>query len=381
MIDDKVWEGVNSLLDNYAEIQPEDVVVVGYTSDSHECAAWVSTALKTRGISAKRVWMAPLHDTGFADRFASVLPPALPQSGRLVILTFERDSMSHTSKVSAALSRFDKNRCAVLRAISAGPEFFSDGLRASPQAISARNAAILERLMPAKKLRIKSPGGTDLNVVLDSNRHTWISNRGVPRPGRVVILPAGEVATYPASIEGVLVADFAFNANLITDRDARLQKHPVTVWIEQGRAVRHECSDPDTSLFVDECFRTHCSHNVGELGFGTNFGASTGIAMNSHVNERCPGVHLGFGQHNQDSAVVGYDCTIHLDLIARGGLVWVDDDPTPLDLENIIPSSRAHTANFTDEDVFSPELDDLTVDDCCGILTREGIQLFAAQPS
>jgi len=381
MIDERIWEGVAYLLDSYAEVRPGDDVVVAYTSDSSESAAWVSVALKMRGIVAKRVWMEPLHDPGFAERFSAALPSTIEASRRLVIMTFERDTMSHTNKLLAALSKYDKDRYSVFRAISSGAEFFSEALCASPADLSARNAALLERLMSAKRLRITAPGGTDLRVALDSDRYRWISNRGISRPGRTVILPAGEVATYPAAIEGILVADVAFNVNMITERDARLHAHPVTVRVESGRAVSHECSDPDTLRFLDECFGTHRAQSVGELGFGTNFAVTAGIPSNSHVNERRPGVHLGFGQHNQRSAVVEYDCTIHLDLIARGGLVWVDDDPTPIDLENVTPSSCSHPTNFTDEDVYSPEFDDLEIDDCCGVLTSGGIRLFCTPAS
>ena len=131
------------------------------------------------------------------------------------------------------------------------------------------------------------------------------------------------------------------------------------------------------TVFLDECFQTHCAFNVGELGFGTNVGIRDAIAMNSHINERRPGVHLGFGQHNQDPGIVGYQCAIHLDMIARGGTLWIDDDPAPLDLENFTPSHAAHPKNPRDEDVFSPEPDELEIDDCCGILTGDGLKLFS----
>jgi leucyl aminopeptidase (aminopeptidase T) len=262
----------------------------------------------------------------------------------------------------------------VYRAISASPNLFSDALSALPGELSARNTTILERFMGADRLHIKTPGGSDLRVLIDSKRHRWISNRGTARPGGTVVLPAGEVATFPASVTGKFVADFAFNVNAVTDRDARLQTHPVSVWVEDGRAVRYECEDPSTTAFIKECLHTHCAYNVGELGFGTNYGVIEPVPLNSHINERRPGVHLGFGQHNQDPGVVAYQCPIHLDLIAKGGEVWVDDDPVPLNLENIVPSPRPHPKDPRDEDVFSPEADDFGMDDCCGILTADGLQ-------
>jgi leucyl aminopeptidase (aminopeptidase T) len=291
------------------------------------------------------------------------------------VLGFERDTMSHSAVLNEQLAPYPRARRVVLRAISSSPSLFADALRIDPDELTARNAAILERVMTARTLHITTQSGSDLDVRLDNERHRWISNRGAARPGAFVILPAGEVATYPAWISGVLVADFAFNVNAITDRDARLEAAPVTVRIEDGRAVWHRCADPATDRFLDECFTTHCASNVGELGFGTNRAIDSSIAMNSHINERRPGVHIGFGQHNQAPGVVPYQCAIHLDLIARGGTVWVDDDPDPIDLEHLQPSVAAHPCEAREQDVFSPE--ELDVDDCCGILTADGLRLFS----
>jgi hypothetical protein len=375
MLDSKTWEGVESLLDNYVAIRSDDSVVIMYTSDSYESAAWVCASLELRHISVNRVWMAPLRDDGFQDRLISALPSPSEFTGRLVVLTFERDTMSYTRTLAAALSRYEKRRCVVFRAISASPALFSESLRVLPKDLSARNTAILERCMTAEQLHIKTRGGTDLKIRIDTKQYRWISNRGIADSGGVIVLPAGEVATFPASISGVHVADFAFNVNAITDRDARLHDYPVTVWIEEGRAVKYHCEDIATSQFLEDCFRTHCVYNVGELGFGTNFDVTEAVSWNSHINERRPGVHLGFGQHNQDPGIVSYQCPIHLDLIAKGGIVWIDDDPTPLDLEHIVPSLQPHPTTPRDEDVFSPDSEELDLDDCCGILTSEGLQL------
>jgi hypothetical protein len=375
-VEAKVWAGVESLLDGYVGVRPDDFVVLLYTGDSYESAVWVSAALQIRGIEVHRVWMTPLRDDGFRDRLSDVLPEPSQLRARLVVLSFEKDTMSHTSALAESLSSYPRESRVVFRAISACPELFSDALHVSPTELSAHNTAILDRLMPGKRLHIKTPSGSDLKVAIDSDRHRWISNRGMARAGGVAILPAGEVATFPAAIDGIFVADFAFNVNAVTEQDARLSDSPVRVWIESGRAVRYECEDAALNTFLQECFHVQCAINVGELGFGTNYGIRDAISMNSHINERRPGVHLGFGQHNQLPSVVGYQCAIHLDLIARGGFIWVDGEEVPLDLENIMPSAQSHPMSTRDEDIFSPAPDEVEVDDCCGIMTAEGLRPF-----
>jgi hypothetical protein len=140
--------------------------------------------------------------------------------------------------------------------------------------------------------------------------------------------------------------------------------------------VTYACDDPAIMRFLTDCFHSHCAFNVGELGIGTNPALKEAIHMNSHINERRCGVHVGFGQHNQDPGVVSYYCPIHLDLIARGGRIWADDSAEPIDLEALSVLDVGHPASTRDEDVFSPELEDIEIDDCCGILTGEGLGLF-----
>ncbi|MBL8691580.1 MAG: aminopeptidase [Rhodospirillaceae bacterium] len=376
MISDEAWCGVHSLLENYVGLRKDDAVVIVYSPDSHEAAAWVSAGISLRGNFLSRVPMQPLTDPTFRANLDAALPDPDEFPGRLVILTFERETMSHDDAIRSVLRRYKTDRCLVFRSISSCNELFEYALHATPDELTGLNTAVLERCMPANRLRITTAGGTDLRVGIDSDRHRWISNRGRWRPGSFVILPAGEVATYPASIEGVLVADFAFNVNAITERSARLVESPVTVEIREGRAVAYSCDDSSIKSFLDECFYKHCAFNVGELGLGTNYRIKSAIHLNSHINERRPGVHIGFGQHNQGNTLP-YQCNIHLDLIANGACIWIDDSPQPIDLENLRPSRNEHPDRPRSEDVFSPEASDLEVEDCCGILTNNGLRVFA----
>lgn len=369
MLDGVVWRGVNCLVDSYLRVHLEDEVVLGFTSETLNEASWVQVALEQRGVKITKVWMIPLRDPEFQARLAAVLPQPSALRGNLLILTLERETLSHDEILQQALRAYPKSRVRVCRAITASGLLFSDGLRVTPEDLSARNTALLERLMPAKTIRVTSAAGTDLQINFNPEKYRWISNRGVWQPGKIMILPAGEVATYPDEIEGVFVADFAFNANITTTQDPRLLHSPVTVWIERGRAVRYECSDDTLKSFLDSCFVKDCSFRVGEVGFGTNFGVRKPVALNSHLNERHTGVHLGFGESNQAPHVVGYECATHLDLISSGGTVWIDCEPIPIDLLDVLPSMSEHPIETRDEDAFSSDgTNGFDSDDCCSVV-------------
>jgi leucyl aminopeptidase (aminopeptidase T) len=256
------------------------------------------------------------------------------------------------------MGRYDKNRWAVIRIINASEELFRIAVNKSPNDLSALNTALLEHFMPAKAMHIKTPSGSDLSVKLDADRYRWLSNRGVSKSGRFTILPAGEVATYPVSVEGVLVADGAFNVNIQTDLNVCLDQHPINIYIKNSKVVSFDCANRQICQFLDLVFAEPYADHVGELGFGTNSGIKHSIPMNSHINERRPGVHIGFGQHNQSVYSVGYNCGIHMDMIAVGGLVWVDNASAPIDLLNLTPSLEEHPTQTFDEDIDG---------DCCGL--------------
>ncbi len=346
------------MLDEYIRIEESDRFVIAYTPDSREPAAWIALALRQRGFTPPILAMRPLTDETFGDRFEAVLPDPETLPGRIVVITIERDTMSHFNVFEKVMQRYGTDRTMVLRIISAGTDFFTKSLNLTPDELSALNATLLDRISPAKRLRITTPGGTDLRVDIDSDRYQWISNRGMWRPGGFTILPAGEIATYPARIDGVLVADGGFNANIITPLNAALAANPVRVEIENTKAVKLTCANAEIEALFRLCMDSPFGNNVGELGFGTNSGIDEFVSANSHINERRVGIHLGFGQHNQSLARVPYVADVHLDLITDGALIYVDDDPEPIDLARLVPTGVAHPVDALDEDITG---------DCCGM--------------
>lgn len=358
MPDESVFQGIKVLLDDYVLTEDGDRFVIAYTPDSREPAAWVALALKQRGFAPDIVAMRPLRDETFGPRLDGVLPEEDDLEGRLVVLTLERDTMSHFDVFESVLKRYDRDRVMILRIISASADFFTKALNLAPPELSALNSSLLHRVREARKVRVKSAGGTDLTIELDSDRYQWISNRGVWRPGGFTILPAGEIATYPARVDGVLVADGAYNANIISSLPAALAGHPVRVEIENSRAVALTCVEPALQEMFRLCLESPHGRNVGEFGLGTNAGIDEFIPVNSHINERRCGVHLGFGQHNQSLSRVPYVAEVHLDLITDGALLWVDDDPEPIDLSHVVPTAVPHPVDALDEDITG---------DCCGM--------------
>lgn len=151
------------------------------------------------------------------------------------------------------------------------------------------------------------------------------------------------------------MADGAVNCNFLCDIDMRLSEAPVRLEIRDSELVHFSCDRKPMRDLLQRAFSVMNGRRVGELGFGTNRTLPGFVSANSHLNERHPGIHLGFGQHNQTPSRVPYDALTHVDMVTNSGSVIVDEIAT--DLRTIEPDpAAAHPALVRDEDVTG---------DCC----------------
>ncbi|MEV8097753.1 hypothetical protein [Kitasatospora sp. NPDC085879] len=363
--DEQVWQGVSNLVESYVAPRADDLVFILYTVDARDAAAWIFAELSSRGMRPTLFGMNPIHDATVEQRLRAALP-APSTARRIVLLTVERDSMSHFMEIRRALAPHPPESWSVLRIINASEEFFRHSMSVSPQTLSAINGALLKRMMPSRSLHISSSSGTSLDVEIDSTRYRWLSNRGARRDGAFMILPPGEVSTFPANINGRLVADGAFNVTAFTAADARLGQHPVTLEIEEGRVVDFSCASPEIEGLIRRCMTYQNCDRVGELGFGTNVGTQGFIAMNSHINERHPGVHIGLGQHGQKDSVVQYTAKIHLDLITSDAKIRTDSGEV-IDSTDLMSFRDESHPNPIESGINEEDIDG----DCCGLIPVE----------
>ena len=361
-----VRQGVSNLVDDYVDVRPGDEVFILYTLDAKDPAAWICAEFITHGFEPRVLRMNAAQDETLEQRLREVLPDPATLRSRIVVLTVERDTMSHFLQLRRALAPYPEHAWAMLRLINASEEFFKYALNVTPRTLSGLNGALLTRMMPARCVHVSSSSGTSLDIELDSKRYRWLSNRGVWREGAFLVLPPGEVSTFPANINGVFVADGAFNLSGFTATDARLANHPVTIEIKDGRAASYSCESSSVRRLLRRFFEGTHADRVGELGFGTNIGIQRFIPLNSHINERHPGVHIGLGAHGQKIDAVEYQCDMHLDLITSDATIVIDDE------EVIQSNDLAIFRNELHPDPLREGIDDEDIDgDCCGLIAAE----------
>jgi aminopeptidase len=186
--------------------------------------------------------------------------------------------------------------------------------------LSDRQQGIVDRLMPAREIRIEADG-TDLRLRVDGR--TWINSNGRRN------MPSGEVFTGPLEDSANGTIRFALPSN-----PRGVSVEGVAVTFENGKVTKATADRGqdylDAALATDPGARF-----LGELGIGTNFGIdrATGSIL---LDEKIGGtVHLALGRSYPETGGTNVSA-LHWDLICDlrvGGRLTADGEPIALERE------------------------------------------------
>src|SRR6202047_2686136 len=204
------------------------------------------------------------------------------------------------------------------------PEIMQQGMRADYRQVDRLSDKLRERMLRAETLTVKTEAGTSFAAHFDRGLD-WVKTSGLISPRYWSNLPAGEVFTTPATVDGTFVCD-ATAGDHFNGKYGDLQATPLTLEIKSARLVGVTCARKDLEQeFWDYCHTDKNSDRVGELAFGTNLGLSRMIGVLLQ-DEKFPGVHLAFGDPYGRHTHADWASKTHVDVLTRKCDVWIDDD-------------------------------------------------------
>ena len=204
------------------------------------------------------------------------------------------------------------------------PEIMQQGMRADYRMVDRLSDRLRERMLRAETLTVKTEAGTKFAAHFDRGLD-WVKTSGLINPRYWSNLPAGEVFTTPATVDGTFVCD-ATAGDHFNGKYGDLQPTPLTLTIKAARLVSVDCARKGLEQeFWDYCHTDENSNRVGELAFGTNLGLSEMIGVLLQ-DEKFPGVHIAFGDPYGSQTHADWKSTTHVDVLTRKCDVWIDDD-------------------------------------------------------
>ena len=218
----------------------------------------------------------------------------------------------------------EKRRIRYAHMVGVTPRIMREGMRADYRRVDRLSQQLCERMPSARRLTVRTPAGTNFSATFDPAL-AWVKTSGLINPRYWSNLPAGEVFTTPASVDGTFVCDGTagdyFNAKYGT-----LDRSPLLLEIRGGRLIAAHCDRADLQRdFWTYCHTDSNSDRVGELAFGTNLGLREMIGILLQ-DEKVPGVHLAFGDPYGSQTHADWSSRTHVDVLTRHCDVWIDDD-------------------------------------------------------
>jgi leucyl aminopeptidase (aminopeptidase T) len=224
----------------------------------------------------------------------------------------------------AIVSIVERRRIRYAHMIGVTPQIMQEGMRADYRQVDRLSEQVCERMRSASRLTVQTRAGTRFSASFDPSL-AWVKTSGLINPRYWSNLPAGEVFTTPASVDGTFVCDGTagdyFNAKY-----GSLERTPLVLELRGGRLVSARCERRDLERdFWRYCHTDANSDRVGELAFGTNLGLREMIGILLQ-DEKVPGVHLAFGDPYASQTHADWSSRTHVDVLTRECDVWIDDE-------------------------------------------------------
>jgi len=328
--------GAHNAVDVCLAIRPGERVALIADQASSDVAASLEQALTEREARAQCLLIESVSARPMPQAPTAVLAALEQADAGILCVQPQEGELAARMAIVAVVER---RRIRYAHMVGVTPRIMREGMRADYRQVDRLSQQLCDRMNTARTLTVRTKGGTQFSARFD---HTlaWVKTSGIIHPRYWSNLPAGEVFTTPASVDGTFVCDGTagdyFNAKY-----GILDRTPLVLEIREGRLVSATCDRTDLERdFWAYCHTDANSDRVGELAFGTNLGLHEMIGILLQ-DEKVPGVHLAFGDPYGSQTHADWSSRTHVDVLTRGCDVWIDD-------EQVIAEGRYLLEKFAD---------------------------------
>ena len=318
---EELGPGARNAVDVCLNIQPGERVALIADQASREVAASLEHALANRHADARPLLIESIATRPIRSAPTQILDSLEQADAGILCVQPQEGELGARMAIVAVVER---RRIRYAHMVGVTPQIMQQGMRADYRQVDRLSDQLCERMPHARLLTVRTPGGTNFTATFDTSL-AWVKTSGLINPRYWSNLPAGEVFTTPASVDGTFVCDGTagdyFNAKY-----GSLDRTPLVLDIQGGRLVSAACERKELQRdFWDYCHTDPNSDRVGELAFGTNLGLREMIGILLQ-DEKVPGVHIAFGDPYGSQTHADWKSKTHVDVLTRGCDVWIDHE-------------------------------------------------------
>jgi leucyl aminopeptidase (aminopeptidase T) len=313
--------GARNAVETCLAVRPDEHVALIADEASRTVAASIAAALEEQHAAYTGLLLEDLARRPMSAAPAEVLQALETADVGVLCMTPQPGELGARMAIVKVVER---RQIRYAHMVGVTPEIMQQGMRADYRMVDRLSDKLRERMLRAETLTVKTEAGTKFAAHFDRELD-WVKTSGLISPRYWSNLPAGEVFTTPATVDGTFVCD-ATAGDYFNGKYGDLQTTPLVLEICGGRLVRAECERKDLEEeFWNYCHTDENSDRVGELAFGTNLGLSEMIGVLLQ-DEKFPGVHIAFGDPYGSQTHANWKSRTHVDVLTRKCDVWIDDD-------------------------------------------------------
>jgi leucyl aminopeptidase (aminopeptidase T) len=312
--------GARNAVDVCLAIERGERVALIADESSRDVAASLEQALADRGAATRCLNIESVTTRPMAGAPSAVLSALETADAGILCVQPQEGELAARMAIVGLVER---RRIRYAHMVGVTPRIMREGMRADYRRVDRLSQQLCDRMPSARRLTVCTAAGTAFSATFDRSL-AWVKTSGLINPRYWSNLPAGEVFTTPASVDGTFVCDGTagdyFNAKY-----GSLERSPLVLEIRGGRLVsaRSDRSDLERD-FWSYCHTDDNSDRVGEIAFGTNLGLRDMIGVLLQ-DEKAPGVHLAFGDPYGNQTHADWASRTHVDVLTRGCDVWIDE--------------------------------------------------------
>ena len=246
---DELCPGAHNAVDVCLDIQPGERVALIADRSSGDVAASIEQALVERGAEALPVLIESVTARPMLSAPAEILAALEQADAGILCVQPQEGELAARMAIVAVVER---RRIRYAHMVGVTPEIMQQGMRADYRLVDRLSTELCERMPHARVLSVRTPRGTNFSATFDPSL-SWVKTSGIINPRYWSNLPAGEVFTTPASVDGTFVCD-GTAGDYFNSKYGTLDETPLVLKIAGGRLVEAKCDRKDLEKdFWDYC--------------------------------------------------------------------------------------------------------------------------------
>jgi len=320
-IDPELQPGARNAIRDCLRLKPEERITIITDEVTRDIAAALQCEVEEVGAEHSVFVLEEHADRPLTDMPRIILEDLAQSQVSIFCAQTQRGELRSRMQMSDVVNR---KRIRHGHMVNINRQIMLEGMRADFGAVDALSQRLVERARRAKKIKCRTPAGTDFEGEF-SPALKWLKTSGIITPDKWGNLPGGEIFTSPANSKGVFVVDGVVG-DYLCQKYGDIQDTPLRIEVADNRIRDLQCENKELlEEFQAYTSTDENSNRVGEFAVGTNT-ACTHVIGNILQDEKIPGIHIAFGHPYSEHTGQPWKSTTHIDCVGRFFDIWLDDE-------------------------------------------------------